>query len=76
MECDTPVNFMTRHTERKVLVQYERDEVTHRETLNLDDEAERERLAVIVREESCVRLHSQEFQFEDVFLKLTGQAYS
>ena len=76
VECDTPVNFMTRHAERNVHVQYERDDTTHREVLDLDDDAERERLAVIVREESCVRLHSQEFQFEDVFLKLTGQAYS
>ena len=76
VECDTPVNFMTRHAERNVLVQYERDGIMHRETLDLDDDSDRERLATIVREESCVRLHSQEFQFEDVFLKLTGQAYS
>lgn len=76
VECDTPVNFMTRHAERRVLVQYERDGEVQREELDLDDAFERERLADIVREEACVRLHSQEFQFEDVFLKLTGQAYS
>ena len=76
VECDTPVNFMTRHAERKVLVQYERDGEVQREVLDLDDDSERERLALIVRTEACVRLHSQEFQFEDVFLKLTGQAYS
>jgi ABC-2 type transport system ATP-binding protein len=76
VECDTPVNFMTRHAERNVLVQYERDGVVQREVLDLDSERERDRLATIVKYESCVRLHSQEFQFEDVFLKLTGQAYS
>lgn len=76
VECDTPVNFMTRHAERRVLVQYERAGEVQREELDLDDDFERDRLARIVREESCVRLHSQEFQFEDVFLKLTGQAYS
>lgn len=76
VDCDTPVNFMTRHAERRVLVQYERDGEVQREELDLDDEHERDRLADIVREEACVRLHSQEFQFEDVFLKLTGQAYS
>ena len=65
VECDTPTNFVTRHAERKVAVQYERS-----------GEVLRERLAHIVRHESCVRLHSQEFQFEDVFLKLTGQAYT
>ncbi len=76
VECDTPVNFMTRHAERNVLVQFEREGVMERESLNLDDDESRERLATIIRTESCVRLHSQEFQFEDVFLKLTGQAYS
>lgn len=76
VDCDTPVNFMTRHAERKVLVQYERQGAVHREILDQDDDSERERLANIVRDESCVRLHSQEFQFEDVFLKLTGQAYT
>lgn len=76
VECDTPVNFMTRHAERNVLVQFERDGVMQRESLDLDDDDARERLATIVRTEACVRLHSQEFQFEDVFLKLTGLAYS
>ncbi len=76
VECDTPVNFMTRHAERRVLAQYQRAGEVQREELDLDDAFERDRLADIVREESCVRLHSQEFQFEDVFLKLTGQAYS
>lgn len=76
VECDTPVNFMTRHAERKVLVQYERQGLMQRDELDLDVYEERERLATIVRDESCVRLHSQEFQFEDVFLKLTGQAYN
>jgi ABC-2 type transport system ATP-binding protein len=76
VECDTPTNFVTRHAERKVAVQYERSGEVLRERLDLDAEPERERLAHIVRHESCVRLHSQEFQFEDVFLKLTGQAYT
>lgn len=76
VECDTPANFMTRHAERNVLVQFERDGVMQRESLDLDNDESRERLATIIRTEACVRLHSQEFQFEDVFLKLTGQAYS
>lgn len=76
VECDTPTNFVTRHAERKVAVQYEQSGEVLRERLDLDSDRERERLAHIVRHESCVRLHSQEFQFEDVFLKLTGQAYT
>ncbi len=76
VECDTPTNFVTRHAERKVAVQYESSGEVLRESLDLDVAPERDRLANIVRNESCVRLHSQEFQFEDVFLKLTGQAYT
>lgn len=76
VECDTPTNFVTRHAERKVAVQYERSGEVLRELLDLDADPERDRLANIIRHESCVRLHSQEFHFGDVFLKLTGQAYT
>ncbi len=76
VECDTPTNFVTRHAERKVAVQYEADDKTQRELLDMDRDVERTRLAHIVQHEAGVRLHSQEFRFEDVFLKLTGQAYT
>ncbi len=56
--------------------QFEREGAVVRESLDLDIEPERDRLATLVREERCVRVHSQEFDFEDVFLKLTGQAYT
>lgn len=76
VECDTPTAFVTRHAERKVAVQYESNGSMRRELLDLDDESERDRLADIVRHERCVRVHSKEFNFEDVFRKLTGQAYT
>ncbi len=76
VECDTPTNFVTRHAQRLVNAQFERDGEVVRESLSLDDDVERERLAEVVRTERCVRVHSQEFDFEDVFLKLTGQAYT
>jgi ABC-2 type transport system ATP-binding protein len=76
VECDTPTNFVTRHAERKVAVQYEANNATQRELLDMDCDDQRTRLAHIVQHEAGVRLHSQEFRFEDVFLKLTGQAYT
>jgi ABC-2 type transport system ATP-binding protein len=76
VECDTPTAFVTRHAERKVAVQYEGDDGICRELLDLDDAAGRARLAHIVVHCRCVRVHSQEFNFHDVFLKLTGQAYT
>ncbi|MDA0833174.1 MAG: ABC transporter ATP-binding protein [Planctomycetota bacterium] len=76
VECDTPTRFITRHAERNVAVQFERDDQIFRELLSLDDPTDQERLSQIVKGERCVRLHSQEFRFADVFLKLTGQTYS
>ena len=76
VECDTPTNFVMQHAERKVAVQFAANNATQRELLDMDRETERARLAHIVQHESGDRLHSQEFRFEDVFLKLTGQAYT
>ena len=76
IECDTPGRFVARYAERKVTVQYEKDQQTVRELLNLDSEPERARLAGIVQHENCTRIHSHEFNFDDVFRKLTGQAFS
>ena len=76
VECDTPTNFVTRHALRIVKAQFEQDGKVIRESLDLDHDDQRDRLAEIIRNENCVRVHSQEFDFQDVFLKITGQAYS
>ncbi|MDB5386774.1 MAG: Fluoroquinolones export ATP-binding protein [Planctomycetaceae bacterium] len=76
VDCDTPANFVLRHGERKVEIQFERDGGMSRELLDLDQVADRERLAMLIQTEQCSRLHTQEFHFEDVFLKLTGQVYA
>lgn len=76
VDCDTPTNFVTRHVRRFVDTQFEREGQVVRESLNLDEDDQRERLANIIRNERCVTVHSQEFNFHDVFLKLTGQAYT
>ena len=76
VECDTPTNFVTRHVKRVIATQFERENAVQRESLDLDIDEQRERLAEIIRNERCVRVHSQEFNFHDVFLKLTGQSYT
>lgn len=76
VECDTPANFVVRHGERKVEIQFERGGQMSRELLDLDQSVDRERLAMLIQTEHCSRLHTQEFRFEDVFLKLTGQVYA
>lgn len=76
VDCDTPSNFVLRHAERKVEVQFERDSILHREVLDLEVPVERERLAEVIRTERCSHVHTQEFHFEEVFVKLTGQVYA
>jgi len=76
VDCDTPTNFVTRHAVRIVKAQFEQEGNVIRESLDLDLDDQRERLAEIIRNEKCVRVHSQEFNFQDVFLKITGQAYT
>ena len=76
VECDTPTAFVTRHAERFVDAQFERDGAVVRESFNMDEEAHRQQLARVVESEDCVTVHSQEFDFHDVFLKITGQAYA
>ncbi len=76
VDCDSPARFVTRHAERRVETCYEVDGDIRRESLNLDDELQRARLADIVRGEECVSVHSKEFDFQDVFLRLTGQQFT
>ena len=73
---DTPANFIARYSESRVNVQYDADGRTVRDMLNMDDAAHRDQLAKIVRNTNNVRLRSEDFHFDDVFLKITGQAYS
>lgn len=75
LECDTPTAFITRHAERFCDVQFDRDGTMVRQSYQLDDPSQRAALAQIIQNEHCLRLHSREFRFEDVFKKLTGEAY-
>ncbi len=75
LDCDTPTAFITRHVERWCDVQYDQAGVMVRRSFDLEDAAQRAALAEVVQTEHCLRLHSREFKFEDVFKKLTGEAY-
>lgn len=76
LECDTPTAFITRHAERFCDVQYDRDGIMQRQSFHLDEADARQQLSNIILNERCVRLHSREFRFEDVFKKLTGKVYT
>jgi ABC-2 type transport system ATP-binding protein len=74
--CETPTSFITKHAERFCDVQYDENGEMHRQTIHLDNAIERQTLADIILQKHCVRVHSREFRFEDVFKKLTGEVYT
>ena len=75
VEWDTPAAFMTRNAERKVRVEREVAGRQFREVFDLDDPVARDALAEQIRTNAELRVHSMDFRFEDVFRKLTGDAY-
>jgi len=75
VDQDTPNAFIMRHAERKVRVERTIDGHQERQLFDLDDDGSRAQLAALIADESDLRVHSLDFRFEDVFRKLTGEAY-
>jgi ABC-2 type transport system ATP-binding protein len=69
---DSPLALRQRHTERKVDVILKNGE---RLALDLDDAAERARLADHTRAGEVASVHTREFDFHSTFLKLTGTQF-
>ncbi len=69
---DSPMNLKQAHTERKV------DVITtigERLVFNLDEDADRQTLAEVIRAGRTASLKTREFDFHATFLKLTGLAF-
>jgi ABC-2 type transport system ATP-binding protein len=69
---DSPLALKTAHTERKADVILKSNE---RLTFDLDDEAEKRRLAAVIEAGTAATIKTREFDFHATFLKLTGEAY-
>lgn len=69
---DSPLALRTAHTERKA------DIILHdgeRATFDMDTDADRQKLAEVVRSGRVASVKTREFDFHATFLKLTGQAF-
>ncbi|MEM7231662.1 MAG: ABC transporter ATP-binding protein [Planctomycetota bacterium] len=75
IDNDTPSAFIMRHAERRVRVERDVEGCQDRQLFDLDDSSSRARLAALIEAEADLRIHSLDFRFEDVFRKLTGEAY-
>jgi ABC-2 type transport system ATP-binding protein len=73
---DSPTGFKARNTERVVDVVLERDGGHERLAVNLTDDGQRREFARLLGTETPITLHTREFNFYQVFLKLTGDEYN
>ncbi|MCK6485219.1 MAG: ABC transporter ATP-binding protein [Phycisphaerae bacterium] len=73
VEVDSPTRLKTRNAERRLDVLYDEDGQSRRRAIDLDDPAQRAELAELLKAGRVVSLHSREFDFNEVFLKLTGR---
>jgi ABC-2 type transport system ATP-binding protein len=76
IDLDSPMAFKSRNTERVVDVVLQRESGHERISVDLDKDDQREELARIMRSEIPVTIHTREFNFYQVFLRLTGEEYN
>jgi ABC-2 type transport system ATP-binding protein len=76
IDLDSPTSFKSRNTERIVDVVLERNGGHERMAVDLTNDAQRRDFARILESEMPITLHTREFNFYQVFLKLTGENYN
>jgi ABC-2 type transport system ATP-binding protein len=76
IDLDSPTSFKSRNTERIVDVVLERNGTHERLAVDLTNDAQRRDFARVLESETPITLHTREFNFYQVFLKLTGEDYN
>lgn len=76
IDLDSPIGFKARNTDRLVDAVWQRDGRHERTTINLALDGPRRELARLLESETPVTLHTREFDFYEVFLRLTGEEYN
>lgn len=76
VDLDSPTSFKARNTERMVDVVLERNGGHDRLAIDLNNEAQRRDFARLLESEMPITIHTREFNFYDVFLRLTGEDYN
>jgi ABC-2 type transport system ATP-binding protein len=76
IDLDSPISFKSRNTERIVDVVLERHGAHEKLAIDLTNETQRRDFARILESETPITLHTREFNFYQVFLKLTGEDYN
>lgn len=70
---DSPRNLKLKHGDKRVEVEYLRDQKLLSESFSLEKEAERLALNEIIRDGRIERLHTKEPTLEEIFIRVTGR---
>lgn len=76
IDLDSPTAFKARNTERVVDVVLERNNAHERRAVDLTNDLQRREFARVLESEVPITLHTREFNFYQVFLRLTGEDYN
>lgn len=76
IDLDSPTAFKARNTERIVDVVLERADGHEKLVVDLTNDAQRRTFARILESETPLTLHTREFNFYQVFLRLTGEDFN
>jgi ABC-2 type transport system ATP-binding protein len=76
VDLDSPTAFKARNTERIVDVVLERNGTHDKQVVDLTNDEQRRTFARLLESETPITLHTREFNFYQVFLRLTGEDFN
>lgn len=71
-EIDTPKNLKLKHGQRKVDVEYSKDDSASKESFDLDTLGSNQEFLDILKTGKIITIHSKETTLDDIFIKVTG----
>jgi fluoroquinolone transport system ATP-binding protein len=72
VEIDTPKNLKLKYGERKVDIEYRKEDEIIKESFDLDALKHDEKFIEIIKNKEILTIHSKEMTLDDIFIKVTG----
>lgn len=70
---DTPKNLKQKYGKKLIEVEYIKDGEVIKETLKTVDDADREKIANIIKSYDIQTMHTKEATLEEIFIQVTGK---
>ncbi|MCF6463801.1 ABC transporter ATP-binding protein [Clostridium sp. Cult1] len=72
VEIDTPKNLKLKYGERKVDIEYRKEDEIIKESFDLDALKHDKKFIEIIKNKEILTIHSKEMTLDDIFIKVTG----